>query len=212
MRFLLAAALVAGLSVPAQAVTISGLFNTGVDAGGNKLAANDAAETHYLVNGTSTAVTYTHPAYFTATDAVFIAAQSGGGYSSATNTYSLTFSLAGLNAATASISGSFAADNYGSVFLNGVLLAAQPAQTIFENFQQLTAFSANSGFLAGVNTLTFEVTDTGPPSALLVSGLTGNALALGVPEPAAWGLMIAGFGMVGFASRRRRQSVRVTFA
>jgi hypothetical protein len=29
-------------------------------------------------------------------------------------------------------------------------------------------------------------------------------VAPGVPEPAAWALMIAGFGMVGFAARRRR--------
>ena len=33
----------------------------------------------------------------------------------------------------------------------------------------------------------------------------------GVPEPAAWALMIAGFGLVG-AAARRRQSVRVTYA
>ncbi len=33
----------------------------------------------------------------------------------------------------------------------------------------------------------------------------------GVPEPATWALMIAGFGLVGAASRRR-QSVRVTYA
>lgn len=33
----------------------------------------------------------------------------------------------------------------------------------------------------------------------------------GVPEPASWALMIAGFGLVG-AAARRRQSVRVTYA
>ena len=43
---------------------------------------------------------------------------------------------------------------------------------------------------------------------------TGNVLVAtvaGVPEPAAWALMIAGFGLVG-AAARRRQSVRVTYA
>ena len=40
--------------------------------------------------------------------------------------------------------------------------------------------------------------------------VTFNAGA--VPEPAAWALMIAGFGLVGGAMRRRRTSVRVTFA
>jgi len=209
MRLILAAALIAGFAVPAQAVTISGLYNTGVDAGGNKLA-DGSAETHYLINGGGSAVVYTHPAYLTVGDAKFISAQSDGGYAVNPNNYTLTFSLAGLNASTATISGKFAADNYASVYLNGNLIAAQPAQTIFENFQQLTSFSANSGFLAGLNTLRFEVTDTGPPSALLVSGLTGNALA--VPEPAEWALLIGGFAFAGMAARRRRQSVRVTYA
>ena len=33
-----------------------------------------------------------------------------------------------------------------------------------------------------------------------------------VPEPATWAMMIAGFGMVGAAARRRRAKVGVTFA
>ena len=36
--------------------------------------------------------------------------------------------------------------------------------------------------------------------------------AFGVPEPAMWGMMIAGFGMVGFTARRRRPNVRITYA
>ncbi len=37
--------------------------------------------------------------------------------------------------------------------------------------------------------------------------------AAAVPEPATWGMMLAGFGMVGFGLRRRaKPSVRVTFA
>ena len=52
--------------------------------------------------------------------------------------------------------------------------------------------------------LRIVVTDTGPPSAMLVSGLTGTASAGGVPEPASWALMIAGFGLAGAQLRRRR--------
>ncbi len=210
MRLVLSAALLAAIAVPAQAVTIAGLFNTGVDANGAKLADNGAAEIHYLVNGAPTASTYTNPAYLSATDAVFIGAAPNGGVVVNPNIYTLTFDLTGLQTKTASLSGKFASDNYASVALNGVTLASQPAQIIFENFQQLTNFSASSGFNAGLNTLTFTVTDGGPPSALLVSGLSGNALA--VPEPAEWALMIAGFGFAGLAARRRRHSVRVTYA
>lgn len=211
MRLILSAAMLAAVAVPAQAVTISGLYNTGVDASGVKLADNNAAEIHYTVNGDGVPTTYTHPSYVTVADGVFISAAPNGGFSVNPNTYTLTFSLAGLQAATASISGKFAADNYASVFLNGVQIATQPAQTIYENFTQLSSFSASSGFLAGQNTLTFTVTDTGPPSALLVSGLAGSALA--VPEPAQWALMLGGFGLVGATMRRsRRQSMRVTYA
>jgi Concanavalin A-like lectin/glucanases superfamily len=45
-------------------------------------------------------------------------------------------------------------------------------------------------------------------SASEVAGLTPPG---GVPEPAAWALMITGFGLVG-SVMRRRQSVRVTYA
>jgi hypothetical protein len=44
-------------------------------------------------------------------------------------------------------------------------------------------------------------------------GATGVPLAaVGVPEPASWALLIGGFGMVGFAARRRQQTVRVAYA
>ena len=39
------------------------------------------------------------------------------------------------------------------------------------------------------------------------------SITASVPEPATWGLMILGFGMIGFAARaRRRQTVRVAYA
>lgn len=38
--------------------------------------------------------------------------------------------------------------------------------------------------------------------------LTATTAAGVIPEPATWGLMIAGFGLVGFAARRRRQAIQ----
>ena len=39
------------------------------------------------------------------------------------------------------------------------------------------------------------------------------SVSAAVPEPATWGLMLAGFGMIGFSLRsRKRQAVRVTYA
>jgi Concanavalin A-like lectin/glucanases superfamily/PEP-CTERM motif len=48
-------------------------------------------------------------------------------------------------------------------------------------------------------------------TALTGSEVAGLTPPGGVPEPAAWALMIAGFGLVG-SVMRRRQSVRVTYA
>jgi PEP-CTERM motif len=42
-----------------------------------------------------------------------------------------------------------------------------------------------------------------------VFGLAGTAA---VPEPATWAMMLAGFGLAGAAMRRRRSSVKVTYA
>ena len=56
--------------------------------------------------------------------------------------------------------------------------------------------TANSARLFGIDTLTF----------------TANAAAGAVPEPATWGMMILGFGMIGGAARSRKTSTRVTFA
>ena len=48
--------------------------------------------------------------------------------------------------------------------------------------------------------------------AIAPDGVAVVDLAGGVPEPAAWALMLAGFGLVGGAMRRRQQTVRVTYA
>lgn len=42
--------------------------------------------------------------------------------------------------------------------------------------------------------------------------VTGAAVQAAVPEPATWGMMILGFGMIGAASRSRKAKTTVTFA
>jgi hypothetical protein len=46
------------------------------------------------------------------------------------------------------------------------------------------------------------------PSYAYVFKVTGDSLAAVVPEPATWAMLIAGFGLVGTAVRRRRSSAR----
>ena len=132
----------------------------------------------------------------------------GGGYTDPVNTYTLSFDLSGYNVSTASLSGEFAADNFGTVELNGHLLTSL-SDTLYENFEQLHPFTASAAdFVAGVNTLTFTITDTGPPSAFMVANLAGTADILGcVPEPATWAMFLAGFFGLGVMARARKGSV-----
>ena len=128
--------------------------------------------------------------------------------------YSLNFDLTGFNPDTASFAGRFLVDNkVSSIILNG--------NTIFNGLaggfsgSDWVNFSANSGFVNGANVLTINAVNlaqqSGNPSGLRVE-FTDSAVAA-VPEPATWALMITGFGMTGFAMRRRRKPlVKATVA
>jgi hypothetical protein len=123
--------------------------------------------------------------------------------------YQTTFSLAGFNAATAFISGGWSSDNNGvAILLNGV--DTGNLGTDFAQFSiGFVPFSITSGFNSGVNTLDFIVNNGGGPTALRVE-MTGAADLAGVPEPATWAMMLAGFGGVGALMRSRRRVAAAT--
>lgn len=111
-----------------------------------------------------------------------------------------TFSLAGLNYTTASLAGSVAADNNVTILLNGV--AASSAN--FGGSASLSPFTLSSGFINGVNTIDFVVTNSPGggfnPSGLQVA-ITGSAA---VPEPASIVMVgLGAVGVMGFGLRRR---------
>jgi PEP-CTERM motif len=120
--------------------------------------------------------------------------------------YQTTFDLSGLNPSTAQLSGSWASDNNGCIFLNG---ANTGDCTGFAAFGSLTAFSITSGFVSGVNTLDFEVTNGGGPSGVIAeasgtataaSGVTGPS---NVPEPSS--LLMVGASLLGVGGLLRRK-------
>ena len=119
--------------------------------------------------------------------------------------YSTTFDLTGYNVATSAFTGRFSADNgIVSISLNGNTIAGSGG-----DFTSWTNFSSVGGvFTAGINTLQFTVTNfgqaTGNPSGLRVEFLSSETGTAIVPEPQSWALLIAGFGLVGAAARRRR--------
>ncbi len=216
---ILATALV---STSASAVTITGLYNSGVNSGGANTAAGGGATTgngadpHWsLVGGT---------AYNGGTNGVFpigpwlaenntsrwlTFSPSAGDSAPGTTTFRLTFDLTGFDATTASFSGRAASDDSAELFLNGTSVGS------IGSFTSFTDFATSTGFVAGLNTLDLIVANGGGgPSGGRIEFTASDVTAAvaGVPEPASWALMLGGFGFAGVAMRRRRSQVRVTYA
>lgn len=112
----------------------------------------------------------------------------------------LSFDLTGYDLNSASFAGRFAADNAATILLNGQAIAST------NSFSSWTNFAANSGFVAGVNSLDFVVTNYAQngsnPTGLRVEFTDSNVAA--VPEPETYALMA--MGLIGVAVARRRRN------
>ena len=81
-----------------------------------------------------------------------------------TYVYRTTFTLTSEQVATFALGGQWGADNYGiDILLNDVSTG-----TTNVGYTPLTAFTITTGFVAGLNTLDFEVNDIGCPTGLRV--------------------------------------------
>ena len=112
----------------------------------------------------------------------------------------MTFDLAGLDATTALIAGQWAADNTGlDILING-----NSTSNTCGGFSVLCNFNIASGFVAGINTLEFQVQDVGGIAGFLVSSISSSADAIPVPEPGM--IAIFGLGLIGLGLARRRRA------
>jgi hypothetical protein len=225
---------------PAQAATIDTLFSTGVDANG-ALLTQGLVDLHYRISSVNVPPAVSvwqepvpvpavgpqiaadqnayvvfdsmNPWVANGPASQWLAPSSNTYGDSVLFTYQTTFDLTGLDAASAAISGSWAVDDPGWMYLNGKLVAELPFGWMFQqlyglqvapNAPQYTAnhdFLLTSGFLSGVNTLEFLVWNAGGgPTGLRVEIASATANAA-VAEPGT--LMLLGSGLIGLLFYRR---------
>jgi hypothetical protein len=175
---------------------LTGVFSTGVDDLWNVLPSGQT-DSHWTISSSPYGAV---PAIAASREHDWVANTASSGWINATGlgetdvepagiyAYTLTFSLTGLNPASAQISGAWASDNASEIIFNGVDTGfSNPA----DEFGALDPFSITSGFFAGENTLQFVVTQD-PGGGINPEGLQVNILsatAEPVPEPTSFSIL-----------------------
>ena len=224
LRFALGLAALAVMAAPARAqlTSITGLFTTGVDASGVALVGNSVQESHYVITA-DTGGTPTGGGAYTvknnqlgagwmtnpASGSRWVVADSGGSNpgnnpsrAAGTYDYTLTFNLpAGAQVWAVSITGTAAADNSATIYVNGVLVSGQSIAGAGAT-SSFTLNSANASFNSGSNTITFKVNNSATSATgLLVNSFSGTVI---VPETAAYLPAAGAVGIYGLLALRRR--------
>jgi len=159
--------------------TIS-IFGTGLDTNGNALPGG-SSDPHWTLDSTPSSTSSSNAivvssdpwGYPQHSNARWISASANGNgpFPVGNFVYSTTFDLTNFDPSSASVSGIMAADdNVVSVNLNGNPTGASCSSC----YSSGTAFAINSGFIAGVNTLTFVTYNGGGPAGFQTS-LSGTA-------------------------------------
>jgi hypothetical protein len=208
------AALVFAATAAQAVVPIPGLVNSGRLLGNAAVTTGTVQEENWLLNGSarpwnSTSINRAWLANTSVSRWMTPASNGNQSFNPTVEgfyTYSLTFDLGKFVPGTAAFNGRFAADNtVTSILLNG----SQITQAGLGSFNLWTNFSASSGFVGGLNTLSFRVRNFAGggtnPTGLRVE-ILGSAYEP-VPEPASWMMLISGFAVVGAALRRRRKTL-----
>jgi hypothetical protein len=137
--------------------------------------------------------------------ATWISVIASGGVTSGLYKYSTTFMIdSGCDPTSAEISGYWWSDfvyNSNAIYLNGVKVSDFDGAWWPDNNSANAAFSIHSGFISGLNTLSFWISNDDGPSGILVQGLRGSV----APAPDAGSTLIllgSVTGLVGMFRRR----------
>jgi len=174
------------------------IFSTGVDGGGNLLAAGNA-DPHWTVNG-ATAYVVSSPTDLgwvaNPTDAQWISANSGGVPGIGTFTYATTFDLTGLDLSSVIVVAYVAVDDDAQVVLNGQNIFSDNLGLNNAAWAFFVPYKIDSGFVQGVNTLSVTTYNVGGPGGLLFQ-------TAAIPEPGTLGMLLIG-SLAGLAGALRR--------
>ncbi len=169
------------VSTSSSALAVGGLFSTGVNAAAAPLAAG-AVNPHYTLSsndaafpGPNALAVNPAPGWTgnTATSKWISVQTSTMGATGGVYTYTTTFTLTGVDPASATLTGQWACDDSCVLQLNGTTVATRGTP----GWTAVTAFTvpAGSPFQLGANKLAFVVTNaTGGPTGLQVVSISGN--------------------------------------
>lgn len=192
-----------------EAVVID-TFKTGVNEGTGAVLADDATDSNWIITSGPADGSYPRAAVATSvasgwSGALPIAGTGlitrGSSVSGGVGTYTFAYQFT-VNTATHNdfaIGGLVWADDFVRVLLNGNEIMAQSAH--IWNQPPVSFTNATQGyFVNGLNTLTFEVLNTGGDIALDVSGVV---TATPIPEAHEWAMMFLAFGIIGYHRREQ---------
>ena len=214
----------AGLNQEVKSAIIPTLFNSGVDSAGTTVATG-SVDAHYSLISVPPGSGFTTSAYVADTTAPIVSAWVNPGstarwigpvtdvatMSAATTTgdyvYQTSFDLTGFDETSAVLTGQWSVDDVSSTLsINNV--ATGFTITGASAFASLHNFSISSGFVAGLNTLQFTVSNVTIVGGLNPSGLvvliSGTANPIAVPEPGSMALLGVGAAGLALAYRRRK--------